>query len=234
MATRIPVVLVEDEGLLRDLLRMSLAQTEVVEVVGDFGSGEAMLAQAARLRPRVAVLDIELGSGMTGIQAGRRLRAILPDVGVVLLSNHRHPAFFSAVPSAEIAGWSYLLKRSVSDIHSLLRAIEGAASGLVVLDPQLVDGSRPRPGSILEQLTPRQSQILALVAQGYSNDAVAEELGLTRKTVENHLNVIYEALGVDSHDSSRQPRVQAVLTFLRETRMTSSHWPRPARSFPLN
>lgn len=214
---RLRVLIVEDEGLLRDALRISLTQSGRVEVVGDFPDGESALAAAPSLDPQVAVLDIALGAGMNGVHAGRLLRRQVPGIGIVLLSHHRDPAFLAAVPEVEMAGWSYLLKPSVSDVTSLLRAIEGTASGFVVLDPDLVRGARPRPKSPLERLTQRQREVLALIAQGYNNAAIADLLGLAPKTVENLINAIYGELGIDRSNATVQPRVRAVLTFLSAT-----------------
>lgn len=211
------VILVEDEGLFRDLLRVSLAQSGRVEVVGDFADGESALAAAPVLRPHVAIVDIELGKGMHGIRAGRLLRRRVPGMGIVLLSNHRDPEYLASVPEDEIAGWSYLLKPSVGDLAALVRAIEGAAAGFVVLDPEIVRRARPRPQGRLAGLSPRQLEILGLIAEGRSNAAIARELGLALKTVENQVNLIFQELAI-GRDDACQPRVQAVLAYLRESR----------------
>lgn len=215
---KLRVILVEDEPLFRDLLRVSL-QSAGLEVVGDFAGGEAALARAASLRPHVAILDIELGGGMNGIQAGRLLRRQLTDLGIVLLSNHHDPAFLASVPPEEIAGWSYLLKRSIGNVASVLRAVEGAAAGYVVLDPQLVQRARPKREGALTRLTPRQTEILQLIAQGFSNAGIAKRLARSRKTVENQINALYDALDTDPSDMSAHPRVKAVLTYLRAIRI---------------
>lgn len=216
---KLRVILVEDEPLFRDLLRVSL-QSAGLGVVGDFAGGEAALARAASLRPHVAILDIELGEGMNGIQAGRLLRRQMRDLGIVLLSNHHDPAFLASVPQEEISGWSYLLKRSIGNVASLLRAVEGAAAGYVVLDPQLVQRARPKRDGILARLTPRQTEILQLIAQGFSNAGIAERLELSQKTIENQINALYDALDIDSSDLSGHARVKAVLTYLHEIRVS--------------
>lgn len=214
----VDVILVEDERLFRDLLRVSLAQSQSVRVVGDFGDGEAALAAAPALAPRVAVLDIALGGRLNGVQVGRMLRRVHPGIGIVLLSNHCDPATLAAVPDDELAGWSYLLKQSVGDVATLTRAIEGSAAGLVVIDPQLVERGRLKPGGPIGRLTPRQHEILALIAQGHANAAVAERLDIAVKTVENQINALYGEMGIDTSDASIQPRVSAVLTYLRDLR----------------
>ncbi|MBI3970163.1 MAG: response regulator transcription factor [Chloroflexi bacterium] len=212
----VTVALVEDEPLYRDLLQVALARHPRLRVAGAFADGEAALAALPALRPRVALLDIALPGPYHGVELGLRLRAALPELGIVLLSNHADPQYLAAVPPAAAAGWSYLLKRSVADVETLVRAIAGAAAGAVVVDPAIVDALRPRPGSPLAALRARQRQILALVAQGYTNAAIAERLALAEKTVENQLNLLYRELGV-SQAPAAHPRVTATLLYLSES-----------------
>ncbi len=221
-ADTIAVVIVEDEDLYRDLLRIVLAQQPRLEVRGVFRDAATALAAVPALEPRVALLDIELPGSMNGVQLARQLRRHLPALGIVLLSNHRDLQFVSALSQEGVTGWSYLLKKSVSDAAALVRAIEGAAAGFIVLDPQLVTDTRggtarTRVGTALRsRLTPRQQEILALIAQGYSNAAIAQRLHLAEKSVQNQINLLYQQLGIDSQDPTLHPRVQAVLAYLRE------------------
>lgn len=214
----IPVAIVEDEGLFRDLLRLALDQEPSLRVVGEFHSAQAALEQIPELKPEVVILDIELGGGMNGVQLGLALRKCLPKLGIVLLSNHANPQFLAAVPRAEAGGWSYLLKKSVRDLDALKRVIFGSSLGYVVLDQQIVDNLQRTEASVLSRLTPRQYEILSLIAQGYTNAAIADQLGLSEKSVQNHINSLYQQLDLDREDSSVQPRVTAVLTYLQETR----------------
>lgn len=216
MAESVRVMIVEDQDLFREMLALSLSQSDSIQVVGAFPDAATALEGAPALMPDVALLDIELPGAMNGVQLGRRLRRLWPKVGIVLLSSHVDPAFLAAVPDAEIAGWSYLLKNSVRDLSAVLRAALGAAQGMVVLDPALLQGAPAREGGALAGLTPRQQEILQLIAAGYSNQAVADHLGLTVKTVENQINRLYQELGVDRGDGAIQPRVMAVLTYLRD------------------
>lgn len=217
---KLKVVIVEDEHLFRDLLRVSLSQSGRIEVVGDFADGESALDGAPALRPDVAILDIELRrDGLNGIQTGLLLKQQQPDLGIVLLSNHREPAFLSSLTEGELAGWSYLLKGSVTDVDSLARAIVGAAEGYVILDPQLIRRSRPRPEEPLARLTPRQLEVLELIAQGWSNTAIGGRLAISRKSVENQINAIFQILGIEKDDISVQPRVRAVLKYLQQTHL---------------
>ncbi len=213
-ATRI--ALVEDEDLYRDLLRIVLGQQPRFAVVGAFADGPSAIREIPELAPDVAILDIELRGGMNGIQLGLQLRRRLPQLGIVLLSNHGDPQFVASLPHDVIAGWSYLLKKSVSDVGALSRAIAGAQAGFVVLDPALVTAMRPREGSATGRLTPRQREILGLIAQGLTNSAIARQLVLAEKSVENQINAIYQQLAIDRDDHTIQPRVKAVLMYLEE------------------
>ncbi len=215
---RIRLVIVEDEHLYRDLLQTVLRLDPQLDVVGAYESADEALQAVPRLRPRVALLDIELGGGTNGVQLGLLLRARLPDLGVVLLSNVRAPRLLASLPPNEVAGWSYLLKRSVRDATVLRRAIDGAAMGLVMLDPTLVAGRQARDRGALATLTPRQLDILELVAEGWTNDTIADRLRLSVKTIENQIVLIYQHLGLDRTRDPVQPRVKAVLLYLTETR----------------
>jgi DNA-binding NarL/FixJ family response regulator len=213
------VLVIEDEGLFRDMLQTSLAAQPMIQVVGAVASGEAAVREAERIAPDVVLADIELGPGMNGIEAASRIRARHPHAGVVLLSAHRDKQYIASLPAGEARGWSYLLKPSVTNTATLVRAIEGAAAGLVVLDPVMVDALRPRPRSPVDALSERQRQVLALMAKGYSNGGIAQELVLTEKTVENYVGSIFQALGLDRGEAVHQ-RVKAVLAFLEGTQGT--------------
>ncbi|MBI5288778.1 MAG: response regulator transcription factor, partial [Chloroflexi bacterium] len=121
----------------------------------------------------------------------------------------------SALPAFRAAGWSYLLRQSVNDIATLIRAIDGAASGLVVMDPAVVERLGQRD-SRLGALTKRQMEVLSLMAKGHNNAAIARALVLEEKSVENHINAIFGQLNL-SRDNSAHPRVKAVLLYLQET-----------------
>jgi DNA-binding NarL/FixJ family response regulator len=213
------VLLIEDEGLFRDMLQTALAAQPSVQVVGAVATGEAAVREAEQAAPDVVLADIELGPGMNGIEAASRIRGRHPHTGIVLLSAHRDKQYIASMPAGEARGWSYLLKPSVTDTATLVRAIQGAAAGLVVLDPALVDALRPRPRSAVDALSERQRQVLALMAKGYSNGGIAQELVLTEKTVENYVGGIFQALGIDRGEAVHQ-RVKAVLAFLEGTQGT--------------
>ncbi len=211
------VVIVEDEDLFRGLMTTSLASYGEVAVVGSYRNGEEALQHVMEDAPDVALLDIDLGPGDTGVHVGLRMRRMLPDIGIVLLSNYDEPGVLTAIPREELSGWSYLLKKSVVHIETIIRAIEGARAHLVVLDPHLVAAYRPRPQGAVASLTPRQRDILKLIAQGYSNAGIAAELVITPKSVENYVSQIYQALSIDATASTLHARVKATLIFLEES-----------------
>ncbi len=218
----IRLVLVEDESLFRDLLRVALSQYQDIEVLETFATGAAALDAVPHLSPHVAILDIDLGGSPNGVQVGIRLRRQMPDLGIVLLSNYGDPEFVASLPREVTSGWSYLLKTAIGDTESLVRAIRGAAAGLVVLDRDLVSKVQQQKNShVLNKLTSRQREILELIAQGFTNAAIAEKLVISVKSVENQINALYQELEIDRTDSSLQPRVKAVLLYLQESSSTA-------------
>ena len=130
------------------MLKISLGSIPNMEVVGGVSDGEAAIEAAERLDPDVVLMDIELGSEPNGISAGRMIKEDHQNIGMIVLSAHREREYVSLIANDEYSGWSYLLKQSVSDASSLVRAIEGAASGLVVMDPCVVNSMHPRSGSL--------------------------------------------------------------------------------------
>jgi DNA-binding NarL/FixJ family response regulator len=210
------VMIVEDEGLFRDMLKISLGSVPNIQVVEAVSDGNAAVEVAGRVGPDVILMDIELGSEPNGIAAGRIIKEKHPEIGIVILSSHRERQYLSLISADESSGWSYLLKQSVSDAGALGRAIQGAASGLVVMDPTVVNSMKPRKGSMTAGLTPRQQEVLNMMAQGYNNAAIAERLVLGTKSVENYINAIYQELSL-SHNGPLHPRVQAVLTYIKDS-----------------
>jgi DNA-binding NarL/FixJ family response regulator len=202
-AQALRIAIVEDEDLFRDLLGLALERHERFHVVGSFSNAPEALERIPTLGPDLVMLDIDLGSSMNGVELGMALQKQLPKLGVVLLSNHQDLEFVAGL-GAEVQRWSYLLKKSVRDLKVLVRALEGTADGLVVLDPQLVASMKPQRG-VLSTLTARQLDVLRLIAQGYSNAGIAEALGIAAKTVDNLTNVIYQTLDIVAHSSKHVP-----------------------------
>lgn len=210
------VLIVEDEGLLRELLQASLSQEPGLEVVGAFGDAETALQKGPSLGPDAVVVNTALDGPMNGVRLGLELREHLPTLGIVLLTDHEDPAYLTTIPATASAGWACLRKKAIGDLSTLTNAIRGVAEGLLVLDPGIVlrGASRRNP---LEDLTPRQHEILALIAHGFTNEAIADILFLAPKSVENHISQLYRQLDIDTNDPRIQPRVTAVLKYLRNT-----------------
>lgn len=211
------LLVVEDEALFREMLMRILADEPGLEVVGDAATGTAAVELACRTAPDVVLMDIEMPGELDGIDAALEIKKARPQTGIVLLSSHQDRRYFTSLPLEQQPGWSYLLKQSVADITTLVRAIEGSAKGMVVLDPVLIAGLRARPESALARLTPRQRDVLELMAQGYSNAGIAEQLSLTERSVETYVSVIYQELGVSGERDS-SARVKATLIALEDSR----------------
>ena len=210
----IRVGIVEDEGLLRSMLTDLVSAHPTMEVVG----AAAGAAEARAIFPAgsidLVLMDVALGDG-NGVALGVAMQKIHPDLVVMLLSSHDVMDLVLSIKANVPHPWSYLSKRSSVTQDILFRSILAAAKGEVILDPELTERSRPREGSVIAQLSGAQLQVLRLVAQGFSNARAAALLGLSRRSVENHLQAIYRVFGITSQDAS--PRVAAVLQFLQQT-----------------
>lgn len=211
------LMVVEDEALFREMLIRILNGEPGLDVVGSADTGEDAVRLAGEFQPDVVLMDIEMPGDLDGIDAALEIRKLRPQTGIVLLSSHQDRRYFTSLPQGQQAGWSYLLKQSVADIETLVRAIEGSANGMVVLDPALISGFIPQPESALARLTPRQHDVLELIAQGYSNAGIADQLNLTERSVETYVSVIYQELGVSGERES-SARVKATLIALEESR----------------
>lgn len=205
------VVIVEDEPLFRQMLMAQLSADPELEVIGEADNGESAVELARTLMPEVMLMDIELGEGMTGIEAGYAIKAERPTTGIVLLSNHKAKQFI-----VSSGGWSYLIKRNVRDIETVLRAVKGAAWGMLVIDPTLTGMLTPRQGQALAKLEPMQLKVLELLAQGFSNQAIARDLVMDETEVQQNLAQVYKRLEIDMRGDV-DPRVAAVRTYLEQT-----------------
>ena len=212
------VVLAEDSGLLRETLSRALRAGgfDLVAAVGDADSLEAAVRDR---RPDVLLTDVRMppGDGPVGLKAALRLRAENPDLGVLVLSTYASSDYVRQLTDQGARGIGYLLKDRVSDVHALLEAVRRVGDGGTALDPEVVGLmlDRPREDDGLVELTTREREILSLVAQGFSNDAIAAQLYLTRKTVETHMARILLKLDLPP-DPDQNRRVAAVLRYLRE------------------
>ena len=210
----VKIVVVEDETFYNDLISKVLAQENDLEVIGSYSSAKKAKIEIPTIKPDVALVDIELGSDLNGIQLALNLREKLSNLGIVLLSNHTKLSFARLLARRELAGWAYLLKPSVSSFDTLRRTIFSVTQGEIILDEQLIEQLNNSPNDFTNSLTPRQIEILGLLAQGYANTAIAEKLGLARRSVENQLSEIYAKLALNKQDENINLRVKAVLMHL--------------------
>ena len=219
MALRL--VLAEDNLLVREGLEQLLAGVDGVEVVGTCVDLDSLLESIAQQRPDVVLTDIRMPPTRTneGIMVAERLRETDPDVGVVVLSQYSEPAYVLALLEGGSDRRGYLLKERIHDRGQLSTAIRTVAEGGSVIDPKLVEvlvtGRLSVERSPLRDLSPREREVLAEIAEGKSNAAIAESLVLTKRAVEKHINSIFTKLGLaDAHDVSK--RVKAALLFLSD------------------
>jgi len=220
----IRVVLGEDNYLVREGLRQLLASAEGVEVQAECEDLRSLLQAIEEQRPDVVLTDIRMPPTESdeGIQLAARLRVEHPRIGVVVLSQFAEPAYVLALLESGSDGRAYLLKERVHDRAQLVAAIEAVAAGESVIDPKIVDllvAAKARSErSPLSQLTPRELEVLAAIAEGKSNAAISDALVLTKRAVEKHINAIFLKLNLSKAQDAGavSPRVKAALLFLAE------------------
>ncbi len=212
------VLIADDSVLLRQGLSLILAEGGH-EVVGEAADGDALVAQALELRPDVIVADIRMPPSHTdeGLRAAVRIRARWGRAPILLLSQYVVASYVPELLADGGGGMGYLLKDRVSDIDSFLEAVERVARGELVLDPDVVAQvmSAGRRNDPLEALTPREREVLGLMAEGHTNAAIAERMVVTEGAVEKHTQHIFAKLGL-LPDSAVHRRVKAVLTLLQQ------------------
>jgi DNA-binding NarL/FixJ family response regulator len=214
----IRVVLAEDNTLLREGIAQLLERADDIELVGAAADRPELEALVAASSPHVVVTDIRMPPTGTdeGIQIAAALRTTHPGMGVVVLSQYAEPAYALALLDGGSEGRAYLLKERVSEVDDLLAAIREVAAGGSVIDSKVVEAlvSTKRPQtSEVDRLTPREREILAEMAQGKSNAAIASTLVLSTRAVEKHTNSIFSKLGL-SEEIDVNRRVKAVLLYL--------------------
>jgi DNA-binding NarL/FixJ family response regulator len=214
----VSVVIGEDDVLMREGIARLLADAGF-EVVSQAGDAEAFLRKSLAHRPDVAVVDIQMppGSGDDGLQAALELRRRLPETGILVLSQYYEEQYALDLIDDSAEGVGYLLKERVGDVEAFTDAVARVAAGGSALDPEVVGrmlGRRRREGP-LDQLTPRERDVLAHLAQGKSNHGIAEALVVTNAAVEKHVTSIFHKLGLETSASDHR-RVLAALTYLRD------------------
>jgi DNA-binding NarL/FixJ family response regulator len=213
-------VIAEDSPLMRRGIAQVLTDSGV-DVAAQVDTGEALLEAVRTEAPDVAIVDIRLPPTHTdeGAQAASQLRAEHPDVGVLMLSQFLELAharrFFTEAPK----GFGYLLKDRVLNIDDFLESVRRVARGGTAIDPDVVGQllGRSQAPDALAELSPREREVLALMAEGLSNEGICERLFLTPKTVETHVTSIFRKLTITTDPKDRHRRVQAVLMYLDAT-----------------
>ena len=211
------VVVADDAVLLREGLARLLGEAGF-EVAGLASDGSELLELVERARPDVAIVDIRMPPTHTdeGLQAAKTIRERWPDIGILVLSQHVHAGYAVELLSAGTDGVGYLLKERVSDLAELASCVQRVGAGGSVLDPAVVSqlvGRRREADDPVKQLTDREREVLALMAEGRSNKAIADRLFVTEHTVEKHVKNIFATLRLPlSPDDHR--RVLAVVTYL--------------------
>jgi DNA-binding NarL/FixJ family response regulator len=218
----IRLVLAEDHFLVREGIRRLLEGRPEFEVAAVCGDLDSLLAAVDAERPDVVVTDVRMppGGADEGLQAAERLRETNPKIGVVVLSQYANPSYALALLSGGSAGRAYLLKERVEDVGQLAAAISAVAEGGSVIDPKVVEvlvaENARGEESPLNELTPRERDVLREMAEGKNNAAIADVLSLTERSVEKVIHSIFLKLGL-TWETAVHKRVKAVILYLAES-----------------
>ncbi len=211
------VVIAEDSVLLREGM-VHLLEEAGYEVVGQAGNAEELILKVRSYKPDVAVVDIRMPPTQTdeGLRAAKQIRAELPKTGVLVLSAYLESEYALELLSESAEGVGYLLKDRVSDVEQFVSAVRRVGEGGSALDPEIVSRlvGRRRRLDPLDDLTPREREVLSVMAEGLSNAAVAARLVVTERAVEKHVTSIFAKLRLPASPDQHR-RVLAVLAFLR-------------------
>jgi DNA-binding NarL/FixJ family response regulator len=211
------VVIADDNLLVREGIA-SLLGRAAIEVVAEAASAEELLIEVGRHLPDVVIVDIRMPPTHTdeGLRAAQLIRETHPRMGILILSQHVEVGTATQLLAERPEALGYLLKDRVTDIRDFTDTLERVAGGGSALDPQIVSrllGSRGEDGP-LASLTGREREVLALVAEGRSNRAIAERLEISQRAVQKHVTSIFGKLGLDSDEDDNR-RILAVLAYLR-------------------
>ncbi len=216
MTTR--VIVAEDHLLMRQGIVAAVTALGDTEVVAECESKDALLASVAELRPDVVFTDIRMPPTNTdeGIVAARMIRSEFPDIAVVVLSQHVETAYVTSLFDDGSDRLGYLLKENIGNLDELRRAISTVRAGGSSIDPEVVDAMVGRKtSSPLDDLTDREREVLALIAEGLNNAAIGQRLVIAEKSVQKHINTIFSKLHLtDEPDTHR--RVRAVRLWLAD------------------
>jgi DNA-binding NarL/FixJ family response regulator len=211
------VVIAEDSVLLRAGLERLLVDGGF-EVAGTVGDGPGLIAAASALRPDIAIVDVRMPPTHTdeGLRAALEVRRLVPQTRILVLSQYVEERYAVELIGTSAEGVGYLLKDRVADVAEFLAAVRRVAAGGTALDPEVVAQllGRRRRGNPLDALSPREREVLGLMAEGRSNAAISAQLVVTQGAVEKHISSIFAKLGLPDTPGDHR-RVLAVLTYLR-------------------
>jgi DNA-binding NarL/FixJ family response regulator len=213
-------VIAADSVLLREGLTRLLTEAGI-EVVGQAGDADDLLRKTRAHKPDVVITDIKMPPGQSdeGLRAAQVIRSELPDTGVLVLSQYVEEGYAMELLGDSAEGVGYLLKDRIADVDRFLDAVRRVAEGGSALDPEVVSHmlGRRRREDPLDELTPREREVLGLMAEGRSNHAIAEQLVVTERAVEKHVTSIFGKLGFRSQPDDHR-RVLAVLAYVKSAR----------------
>jgi DNA-binding NarL/FixJ family response regulator len=211
------IVIADDAALIREGVARLLTESGM-EVVDQVGDADALLVSVRDARPDVALVDIRMPPTHTdeGLRAARDIRSRYPETAVLVLSQHLEPEYALRLVEERPEGVGYLMKERVGRVQQLTDAVQRVAAGECVVDRAVVDEllARRRQVDPLAELTPREREILALMAEGRSNQGICRTLWLSPKTVETHIRGAFAKLGIQQAPEDNR-RVLAVLAYLR-------------------
>jgi DNA-binding NarL/FixJ family response regulator len=212
------IVIADDAALFRESLASLLTESGL-EVVGQVGDADALLTSVGDTRPDVALVDIRMPPTHTdeGLHAAREIRRRYPETAVLVLSQYLEPHYALRLVEEQPERVGYLMKEHVGRVQQLLDALQRVAAGECVIDRALVDEllAHRRRADPIAELTPREREVIALMAEGRSNQGICKALWLSPKTVETHIRGAFAKLGIREAPEDNR-RVQAVLAYLRQ------------------
>ncbi len=215
----IDVVVADDNALIREGVARVLERGGVAVVVAQASNTEELVVQVETHRPGVVITDIEMppDSAESGLQAAITIRTKYPEIGVIVLSQFLEDDYALSLVGHSARGVGYLLKEKIADPDVIHDAVVRVAAGETVLDSDVIARlvSRSRPRTALDTLTPREREVLALMAEGRSNAGIARDLVVSVPAVERHITNIFPKLGLHQSTNDQHRRVVAVLTYLQ-------------------